>query len=214
MSEIFKNFESQIQQRVLQECEKLPDPSHDYLHVLRVVKTAEKLARLENANLDVVLPAAYLHDVVLVSKSDPRRSIASRLSAEEATVFLRSIGYPQELIPQIAHAVEAHSFSANIPAQTLEARVVQDADRLDGLGAIGIARCFCLTGVLNRPFYAEQDPFAEERPLDDKTQSLDHFFTKLFKLKDRLQTDSGRREGKLRTNYVEGFVNQLRNEIL
>ena len=115
------------------------DPAHDLAHFRRVVKTAKMLTAEEGATLEVVVPAAWLHDLVNVPKNDPKRSLASRLSATAATEFLRSSGYPPEHLERIHHAIEAHSFSAKIEAKTLEARIVQDADRLDGLGAVGIA---------------------------------------------------------------------------
>jgi uncharacterized protein len=222
MQNHFQHFETEIALRARLECEKVPDPSHDFLHVLRVVKMAKHLTLQENAtmanvkkaDLDIVLPAAYLHDVVQISKDDPRRSQASRLSADEASRFLASIGYPEELLPAIAHAIQAHSFSAGIPAETLEACIVQDADRLDGLGAIGIARCFSLSGVLGRTFYQPEDPFVENRPPDDRLQTLDHFYTKLLTLQERLQTSSGRKVGHQRTEYLHSFLHQLKNELL
>ncbi|MES2965327.1 MAG: HD domain-containing protein, partial [Bdellovibrionota bacterium] len=139
------------------------DPAHDLAHFKRVVATAKRLAEAESARLDVVVPAAWLHDLVIVPKNDPRRSQASRLSGEEAKKFLDEIGYPKELHADIAHAVEAHSFSANIEPRTKEAAVVQDADRLDGLGAIGLARVFATAGLMKRAFYSDDDPFCTTR---------------------------------------------------
>ena len=124
------------------------DPAHDFLHFSRVVALAKKLCLEEKAKWEVVVPAAWLHDFVIIPKNDPRREMASRLSAEKAIEFLKTLSYPAEYYPEIAHAIEAHSFSANIEAKTLEAKIVQDADRLDGLGAIGLARCFITAGIL------------------------------------------------------------------
>src|SRR5262249_50765431 len=129
------------------------DPAHDLAHFRRVVSLAQRLGKQEGARLEIVLPAAWFHDWVNLPKNDPRRSQASRLSAREAILFLRSQTYPEELLDDVAHAIEAHSFSAGITPRTLEAQVVQDADRLDGLGAIGIARCFSVGGLLGRRFY-------------------------------------------------------------
>jgi uncharacterized protein len=135
------------------------DPAHDLLHFKRVVGLAKSLCAHENGNLQVVVPAAWLHDFVIVPKDSPLRKQASRLSAEKATEFLRSINYPEKHYGEIAHAIEGHSFSANIEVKTIEAKIIQDADRLDGLGAIGIARCFATAGLLKRPFYSSIDPF-------------------------------------------------------
>src|SRR4051812_27577479 len=132
----------EIFERKIAEVATAEDPAHDLLHFKRVVKTAKALCHEEGANDAIVVPAAWLHDFVIIPKNDPRRSQASRLAAEAAVRFLASVGYPEVHLQDIAHAIESHSFSANISPRTIEAKVVQDADRLDGVGAIGIARCF------------------------------------------------------------------------
>lgn len=189
------------------------DPAHDLLHFKRVVKTAKVLCALENAKPEVVVPAAWLHDFVIVPKNDPRRSQASKLSAEAAILFLRELGYPEIYFDEIAHAIAAHSFSANIEARSLEAKIVQDADRLDGLGAIGIARCFATAGILKSTFYSEQDPFCETRAYDDKRFTVDHFYAKLFKVADSLKTEAGRQEGQKRVEVMKTFLRDLSGEI-
>lgn len=189
------------------------DPAHDYLHFSRVVQTAKVLCAEENGRLEVVLPAAWLHDFVIIPKNDPRRTQASRLSAEGAIEFLRQISYPEKFYQDIAHAIEAHSFSANIETKTLEAAIVQDADRLDGLGAIGIARCFATAGLMRRAFYSEVDPFCQERPADDGQFTIDHFFVKLFKTADTLKTKAGRAEGLKRVAVMKHYLRDLGAEI-
>lgn len=190
------------------------DPAHDLLHFKRVVKVAKLLCESENGNPYVVIPAAWLHDLVIVPKNSPLRSQASRLSAEKALEFLNSINYPDKYHASIAHAIEAHSFSAGIEAKTLEAKIVQDADRLDGLGAIGIARCFATAGVIKRPFYHIEDPFCESRDPNDSVYTVDHFYQKLFKTAATLQTQSGREEGKRRVETMKAFLEVFRSEIL
>lgn len=190
------------------------DAAHDLEHIRRVVTTARRLALAEGAELAVVLPAAWLHDCVVVPKDSPLRSQASRLAAEAATTFLRSVDYPTERLAAIAHAIEAHSFSAQIVPQTREAQVVQDADRLDALGAIGLARCLMLGGALGRRLYDPDDPFAEQRVLDDVVNTVDHFYVKLLRLADTMTTESGRVEARQRTRFLEQFLEQLRHEIM
>ena len=188
------------------------DPSHDYLHIRRVVAAAVKLALEENADLKVVVPAAYFHDFVNVPKNDPRRKQASTLSADAAVEYLASINYPAQYAAAIKHAIAAHSFSAAIPCETIEARVVQDADRLDGLGAIGIARCFSTSTIMGRPYYDENDVLAESRAPDDKAFAVDHFFVKLFKTAETLQTKSARAEGARRVSFMKEYLRQLKSE--
>ncbi len=189
------------------------DPAHDFLHVQRVVQMAYRLCQLENANWNVVMPAAFLHDFINVPKNDPRRKIASRLSAEAATEYLKSINYPLEYLADVEHAIEAHSYSANKQPKTLEAKILQDADRLDSLGAIGVARLFATSTLMTRPFYNEQDPWAKSRVLDDKSFAIDHFYTKILKLVDLLNTTAAQEEGAKRLTFVKTYLEQLKQEI-
>ena len=188
------------------------DPSHDVLHIRRVVAAALKLSREEGADTMIVLPAAYFHDFVNVPKADPRRAQASALSAEAALRYLREVDYPVQYLSAVRHAIEAHSFSANISCETIEAMVVQDADRLDSLGAIGIARCVTTSTLMARPYYHEHDFFGENRRLDDKNYAVDHFFVKLFRIAETLQTPSARKEGERRVAFMKDYLRQLRSE--
>lgn len=190
------------------------DPAHDLLHFQRVVSLAKKLCGQEGGQPEIVVPAAWLHDLVIVPKDSPLRSQASRLSAEKAIEFLRSIDYPAKFYDGIAHAIEGHSFSANIEVKTLEAKIVQDADRLDGLGAIGIARCFATAGLLRRSFYGANDPFCDARTPDDSKFTVDHFFKKLFKTAETLKTKSGIVEGQRRLEFMKSYLSFLRSEVL
>lgn len=190
------------------------DPAHDLNHFKRVVTMAKKLCVQEAAKLEVVVPAAWLHDLVIVPKNSPLRSQASKMSAEKALEFLREINYPQEFHQEIAHAIEGHSFSANIEVTTVEAQIVQDADRLDGLGAIGLARCFATAGLMKRSFYQAEDPFCEYRNPDDQKYTIDHFYQKLFKTAETLKTRSGQIEGVSRVQYMKQYLEFLRSEIL
>lgn len=201
-------------QKKISEVASSEDPAHDLLHFQRVVAMAKKLCVQEQARAEIVVPAAWLHDLVIVPKNDPRRSQASRLSAEAAVKFLKEINYPAEFHEEIAHAVEAHSFSANIETKTLEARIVQDADRLDGLGAIGLARCFATAGLMKRAFYSADDPFCEGRTPDDREFTIDHFFVKLFRTAETLKTNSGRLEGVKRVHVMKQYLEDLKFEII
>ncbi len=210
---MLENFENHFQNKI-REIATNDDPAHDILHFQRVVKMAKYLCEKENGKREVVVPAAWLHDLVIIPKSDPRRSQASRLSAEAALEFLSEIKYPKEYYSDIAHAIEGHSFSANIKTQTLEANIVQDADRLDGLGVIGIARCFATAGLLKRAFYFEEDPFCFNRPPDDSKATIDHFYAKLFKVIETLKTPTAQIEGQRRGEIMKRFLEDLKSEIL
>jgi len=206
------DWESKFESKI-SETASSDDPAHDLLHFKRVVALAKYLCESENGNAEIVVPAAWLHDFVIVPKDSPLRSQASRLSAEKAIEFLRSIDYPRKFHDDIAHAVEGHSFSANIEVKTLEAKIVQDADRLDGLGAIGIARCFATAGLLKRAFYSSEDPFCDTRTPDDSQFTVDHFFKKLFNTAETMKTTSGTEEGRKRVAVMKGYLMSLRAEV-
>lgn len=189
------------------------DVAHDVAHVERVVENARALALEEGAKLEVVVPAAWLHDCVTVPKDSPQRPEASRLAAAQAVQWLREWGWPEAWLADIAHAIEAHSFSAGLAPRTLEAKVVQDADRLDALGATGLARCLMLGGALGRPLYAVTDPFCVHRPPDDRASCVDHFYTKLLKLEATMQTAGGRREARVRTEFLSQFLAELKRNL-
>ena len=190
------------------------DSAHDMQHIKRVVLMARRLAAVEGANLEVVIPAAWLHDCVTLPKNAPNRHEASRLAAAKAVRFLQSIDYPAQHLDDIAHAITAHSFSAGIPPTTLEAKVVQDADRLDAIGAIGVSRCLMIGGALERPLYDPTDPFCQQREPDDLIYTIDHFYRKLLKIGQTLHTTAAQAEASRRNAFMQTFLDQLRLEIM
>lgn len=188
------------------------DAAHDLEHVRRVVANARRLCARERGDPAVVLPAAWLHDCVHVPKTSPDRARASQLAADAAVKFLRRIRYPARTLDAVHHAIAAHSFTAGIASQTSEARIVQDADRLDALGAVGLARCLMLGGAMGRRLYDPAEPLPRTRAPDDSANTVDHFFTKLLKLERLMQTKSGRAEARRRTNFLRRFLRELEHE--
>ncbi|HHG3050512.1 TPA: HD domain-containing protein [Vibrio parahaemolyticus] len=189
------------------------DAAHDIEHVKRVVKTAKQLCDEENADIAIVLPAAYLHDCFTYPKDHSNRKQSSAIAAKKAIAYLESIQYPQHYHDAIAHAIEAHSFSANIRPNTLEAQIVQDADRLDALGAIGVTRCIQVSTHFNAQLYNDNDMFAKERELNDKQFTVDHFQTKLFKIVDTMNTESAKLEANKRKAFMQTYLEQLHDEV-
>lgn len=189
------------------------DAAHDIAHIKRVVKNANILLQNEDADKDMVTAAAWLHDCVILSKNHPDRKKASTRAAQKAAGFLETIDFPKNKIPGVAHAIEAHSYSAGIKPKTIEAKIVQDADRLDALGAIGIARCFSVGGELNNPMYHPDDPFAQSREPDDSKWTIDHFYEKLFRLPDMLNTEAAKKVAANRIEYMKSFLQQMSAEI-
>ncbi len=205
-------LEEKLKVRLQKELQSNGDSGHDMAHIRRVVTAAKKIGKEERADAEVVVPAAWLHDCVIISKDDPRRKEASKLAAERAKELLAEEGYSGKKLYEIGHAIEAHSFSAGIPPETIEAKVVQDADRLDAIGAIGIARCYAIGGQMGASIHHPEEPFPQNRPPDDRKWITDHFFTKLLKLENQFQTEAGRREAKQRTKFMQQFLDQLKAE--
>ena len=170
------------------------DAAHDISHFRRVWATAQRLAEESDADRLVILTACYFHDIVSLAKNHPERSRSSAMAAEQTLTILQSDfpDFPPERYAAVLHAIEAHSFSAGMAPRSEEAKIVQDADRLEALGAIGLARVFAVSGALNNILFDADDPFADRRELDDKKYALDHFQCKLLRLPETMQTEKGR----------------------
>ncbi|GGI19120.1 HD domain-containing protein [Oxalicibacterium faecigallinarum] len=182
------------------------DGAHDINHLHRVWKTAQHLLTdYPRADRLVVQAACYLHDLVNLPKNHPDRAQASRLAAEKACTALRAVGFYPDKLPLVAHAIEAHSFSAAISPVTIEAQIVQDADRLDALGAVGLARLFYTAGRMGSALAHPADVLARDRTLDDRAYALDHIRVKLATLPATMQTEAGRRLGEERLAWLIAF---------
>ncbi len=182
------------------------DGAHDINHLNRVWHLARTLlAHYPQADVMVVQAASYLHDLVNLPKNHPQRSQASRQAARLACSQLAQAGFPADKLDGVAHAIEAHSFSAAIAPTTIEAKIVQDADRLDALGAVGLARLYYTAGRMGSAFAHPADPLALHRPLDDQAYALDHIELKLAKLPASMQTAAGRRLGQARLDWLRAY---------
>ncbi len=189
------------------------DPAHDWPHIGRVAATARKLATGTTAQLECVLAAVYGHDLVNLPKDHPDRKNASVRSANAVEPLLREAGFRDQEITVIRTAIIEHSFSSGERPSCLESAIVQDADRLDALGAIGVLRCAAVNAKLGSSFYEPVDPLAQERELDDRSYMIDHYFVKLFKLPELMNTDAGRELAQRRVKTMETFLSALVNEI-
>lgn len=189
------------------------DGSHDAAHLIRVWKNAARIHAEEGGDARALAAAVLLHDCVSVEKNSPLRAQASRLAAEKATGILHDLGWGAAEISAVAHAILTHSFSANIPPETLEAKILQDADRLDAIGMIGAARCFYIAGRMGSGLYDPLDPLAKARELDDKAFAIDHFETKLFRLGDGFKTQTGRRLAAEREQRLRDVLAMVLDEI-
>jgi uncharacterized protein len=199
--------------RAVAEARATSEPAHDFLHVLRVAGNARRVAEAEGARLDVVLPAALLHELFNYPKGHPDSPRSGEVCAEHARVVLRDEGVDDATAEAIATCIREHPFSRGIVPATIEGKVLQDADRLDAIGAIGIARCMATCAEMKRPFYSLDDPFCVERPPDDKAWGIDHFYKKLLRIPDVLHTPTARAMAGERVAAMTQFLAQLAREI-
>jgi len=187
--------------------------AHDFEHIKRVYNNAKKLAIKEKANTKLVLSAVLLHDIVSYPKSDSRSKTSSVKSSQEAKKILKNYYFTNDEIKIITDAIKDHSFSRKKTPKTLVGKILQDADRLDAIGAVGIARVFAVGGAEHRPFYNTEDPFCSKREPNDKKWTLDHFFRKLLLLEDLMSTKSAKIEAKKRTKILTNYLSELKKEI-
>ncbi len=189
------------------------DGAHDIAHLLRVFHNAMRIHAEEGGDDEIIAVAVMMHDCISLPKNHPERTRSSQLAAEKASGILRESGWNSARVEAVAHAILTHSFSANIAPQTLEAKILQDADRLDSLGAMGIARTFYTAGRMASKLYDAADPQGHSRDLDDKIYAVDHFETKLLKLADGFQTAAGQRLAAERHRRLVAFRDLFFDEL-
>ncbi len=192
------------------------DPVHGYDHIQRVYRTAERLARAEGADIEIVRAAALLHDAEgpLTGDSRAEHQLAS---AKFARQILAAEGWPEDRIAAVQHCIRAHRFRDDRePPETIEAKVLFDADKLDAIGAIGAVRGIAYAVLDQQNLFTEpSEQFlrtGEKQPGEAHTPYHEHIF-KLRKLRDRMFTDSGRTIAEARHAYLEGFFIQLHAEL-
>lgn len=189
------------------------DGAHDAGHLARVWRNARAIQLEQGGDLEILAAAVLLHDCVTVPKDSPLRSQASRLAATEATSQLKQLNWSDERIAWVASAIKSHSYSAGIAPATLEACILQDADRLDAIGFTGIARCFYTAGRMGSSLYEASDPRAKHRTLNDAAFALDHFPAKLLCLADGFKTATGRLLAARRHEAVRSFYDGMLDEV-
>lgn len=190
------------------------DSAHDFSHSQRVLTNALRISEREGGDREVLIAAAYLHDISNLPKNHPESRMSSEHSAKRASEILRQLGFAEEKLLLVQDAILCHSYSRGLNPSTLEGRIFQDADRLDALGAIGIARTFAVGGATQRPMLAQHDPFLKQgRTPDDRDNTLDHFWCKLFKLEEKMQTPTGRELARQRVERMRRFVSDLEDEV-
>ena len=188
---------------------KTNDPAHDFEHIMRVYRNAERICKTESGNKKLVLSAVLLHDII----KHKNQKNSGEKSAKLAEKILKDNNFSSNEIDIISCAIRDHSYSKGRIPSTIEGKILQDADRLDAIGAIGIARAFSFSGSNKRPFYDPKDPFSKNRNLNDNKWALDHFFKKLLTLEGKMNTKSGKSLAKRRTKILKNFLKEIKNEI-
>ena len=190
------------------------DSAHDFDHVLRVVAMADRIARAEGADREVVHAAALLHDIGLDEGRDSHEASAAKRAVE----ILRAQGYGGDFCAAVAHAIEAHRFRSGPTPHTLEAQVLFDADKLDAIGAIGVARAFAFGAHRGQKLWGEVPPgygtSGADSGDDPRTHTAVHeFHFKLAKIKDRMYTPTGKQIAAQRHAFMVNFYQQLDQEV-
>ncbi len=190
----------------------VPDPAHDTAHALRVAAWTLRLGG-DDVDAREAVAAALLHDAVNPPKNSPGRAGAGERSAALARGRLADLGFAPDAVTRIADAIHDHGFSRGATPRSALGNALQDADRLEALGAIGLLRCIS-TGVrMGGAWFDGDDPWAASRPLDDTRYSVDHFFTKLLGLPATMRTATGRAEAARRAEHLRAFLAQLASEL-
>ncbi len=192
------------------------EPAHDIFHVHRVVRNARRIVRAEHAGEGseaIACTAALLHELFTFPKDHPESARAGDVCAEHARRLLERERMAKSFVDAVCAAIRDHAFSKGAVPDSLEAKILQDADRLDALGAIGLARMWATCADMKRPFYSPVDPFCQARSPDDKAWGLDHVFRKLLVLGERLHTDTARAMAERRLAFLRAYLLELRVEI-
>jgi uncharacterized protein len=193
------------------------DPVHDFDHVLRVYRMAERLAQEEGADIEIVRTAALLHDAEGSAPGTETRKSHHHQSADFARLVLKAEGWSEDRIASVQHCIRAHRFrSDGETPQTLEARILFDADKLDVLGAIGVVRTIAYSTLNHQPFYTQpSQQFLDSgiKAPGEPHSAYHEYLFKLRKIKDRLFTKSARQLAVERDRYLGGFFRQLGEEL-
>lgn len=187
---------------------------HDFWHIHRVNEMSKRIAREENANIYVCELAALLHDV-----ADDKLVEDEKEGLKKVRDFLEYNKVEQQDVDHVMEIISTMSFKGGNNKKemsTLEGKIVQDADRLDAIGAIGIARCMCYSGAKGRPIYEPSEVVRENMSIEEyrssKGNAINHFYEKLLKLKYMMNTDTGKKIAESRHKYLENFLEQFNNE--
>ena len=191
---------------------------HDIMHLLRVRNIANHIQKVEGGDRNVIILSALLHDIHRLIQLETGHFCHPKDSLEKAEAILKGLNIEARLISKILHSVEFHEeYDFSIRGKTAadkETQILQDADNLDAIGAIGIARTFSFGGAHNVPIWLPEIPFDrdnfDESKIDPST--IHHFHHKLLRLKENMNTETGKKLALGRHKYMEDFLVQFERE--
>lgn len=205
--------------------EKLTCSAHNFDHVMRVNKLCIKIAEFEkDVDMEVLIPASLLHDIARVEENNDNSGTIDHavLGSQMSKEILKNISYDEEKIEKIAHCILAHRFRTGNEPKTLEAKILFDADKLDAIGAVGVARTFMLSGQCGQSLsfsnsiedYLSYNTSENGRIINwSKHSALLEYEIKLKKIPEKLYTDKAKEIGKERIEFMDGFFRQLKSEL-
>lgn len=188
---------------------------HDLEHTERVLKNAEHIAKKEGANLEIVALSALLHDVGRKEELKLKKKIChAEIGAKIAREILVKYNYPTNKIDRIIHCIETHRFRKNNPPETIEAKCLFDADKLDSIGAVGIGRAFMFAGEAGAKLHNKKGiTFTPDQEMGPEDTAFREFSIKLKHIKDKMYTKEGKKLSKERHKFMEQFFTQIDKEI-
>ena len=187
--------------------------SHDWDHTLRVCRLCDRIGNVEGADLTVARIAAYLHDIGRSRQDSAGGGVChAREGVRLAEPFLEDLPIDPGKKRNILHCIASHRYRGNAPPQTLEARVVYDADKLDAIGAVGIARAFLFAGEVGARLHAPETALRDTRPYTESDTGYREYMVKLRHIKSRILTAEGRRLADRRHRFMEFFFNRFQDE--
>lgn len=192
---------------------------HDIDHLLRTLNNAKNIQKKEGGDKEIIYTAALLHDIHRISEKETGKYCLPKDSLPIIKKILKEINFPQEKIEKVLHCIEFHeeySFcSTGKTVKDIETLILQDADNLDAIGAVGIGRTFAFGGFYGRPLWIPGEPLEDQKIFnesDENTSSIRHFYTKLLKLKDNMNTKTGKKLAQSRHNFLKIFLKQFFKE--
>jgi uncharacterized protein len=203
-NKFFENLKKSIQDNYE------PGGSHAFDHTQRVYNIALKLAKGQKVDLDVLRAAALLHDISRLKEDNNEVECHAEHGAEMARKILNEMGFPKDKIDKVCYAIKVHRHSKGINPETIEAKILQDADRLDALGAITIARMFSTGGKTGRPIYKEGILFGKVYKGYESDSTIHGFYAKIMKIKpEGFNTKKAKLIAKRRYAFVEKYLKQF-----